>query len=136
MFFVTALNMVGNDAQRRGQEPFLYANILYEFLHTLENHLGDGVEFSPWTGLDHILNKRPDGSALLLVMNHGDMPYRRDAVMTQGDGFATGRILARGTWEGWRPGGALECARPGDGSLTWSFSMAPKSFVLFEFSPQ
>ena len=132
VFFVTALNMVGSSGQKRGQEPFLYANTLYEFLHTLEDHLGDGIAFSPWTGLERILNEKPDGTAMLLVMNHGDMAYRRDAVMRNPLGFTAGRVLAQGTWEACRSGGGLRFTRSGD-TLAWSFDMPPKSFVLFEF---
>lgn len=133
VFFVTALNMVGNDAQRRGQEPFLYANILYHFLHTLEDHLGDGVEFAPWNGLEHIYDRKPDGSAMLLVMNHGDSPYRRDATMKNPDGYTHGRVAAEGTWEGWKEGSPVTFDETG-GLLAWSFSLPARSFVLFEFS--
>lgn len=133
VYFATALNMVGNDAQRRGQEPFLYSGILYHFLHTLENHLGDGIEFSPWNGLEHIYNRKPDGTGMLLVMNHGDSPYRRDATMENPDGFTKGRVAAEGTWEGWKKGGPVTFNETGD-KLAWSFTLPPKSFVLFEFS--
>jgi hypothetical protein len=133
VFFVTALNMTGNDAGRRGPEPFLYANILGGFLHTLDAHIGDGIDFAPWNGLEHIYNKKPDGSAMLLVMNHGDSPYRRDASMKNPDGFTTGRVVAQGTWEGWTEGAALAFDRTGE-TLAWSFSLEPKSFVLFAFS--
>jgi hypothetical protein len=47
VFFLTALNMVGSSAQRRGPEPFLYSNILHHFLHTLKDHIGDGIKFAP-----------------------------------------------------------------------------------------
>ena len=132
VFFVTALNMVGGDAQRRGQEPFLYANILYHFLHTLEDHIGDGISFSPWTSLEHIYDEKPDGSAMLLVMNHGDMPYRRDATMKNPQEFTRGRLIAQGTWEGCQEGARLSFDRSGD-TLAWSFQLPPRSFVLFEF---
>lgn len=132
VFYVTALNMVGSSAVRRGQEPFLYANTLYHFLHTLEDHLGDGVSFTPWTGLDHIWNRKPDGSAMLLVMNHGDMPYRRDAVAGNAAGYTTGRVAAAGDWTGWHAGSDIMFTQRGD-TLAWSFDMPPKSFALFEF---
>ena len=133
VFFITALNMVGNDAQRRGPEPFLYANILYHFVHTLEDHLGDGIEFAPWNGLEHVYDKKPDGTAMLLVMNHGDSPYRRDATLKNPDGFTKGRVAAQGTWEDWKEGGSITFEKMGE-ALAWSFSLPPKSFVLFEFS--
>ena len=132
VFFVAALNMVGNSASKRGQEPFLYASILNHFLHTLAEHVGDGVQFSPWTSLEYILNEKPDGSAMLLVMNHGDMPYRRDAVMKNPRGYTKGRIIAEGTWQGWRPGNEITFTKTGD-ALAWSFEMSPKSLVLFGF---
>ncbi len=132
VFFVTALNMVGSSAERRGQEPFLYANILYHFLHTLEDHVGDGVSFSPWTSLEHIFNEKPDGSAMLLVMNHGDMHYRRDAEMRNGHGFTSGRVLAQGDWQAFHEGDSIEFTDTGD-TLAWSFDLPPKSFALFEF---
>ena len=132
-FFVTALNMVGSSAQRRGPEPFLYSNILYHFLHTLEDHIGDGIEFAPWTSLEHIYDKKPDGTAMLLVMNHGDMSYRRDAIMKNPDAFATGRVVAQGTWEGWKEGGPVAFDEMGD-TLAWSFSVPPKSFIVFQFA--
>ncbi|HUW60094.1 MAG TPA: beta-galactosidase trimerization domain-containing protein [Candidatus Bathyarchaeia archaeon] len=134
VFFVTALNMVGSDGQRRGPEPFLYSNMLYYFLHTLEDHIGDGLEFAPWTSLEHIYNKKSDGSAMLLVMNHGDMDYRRDATLRNPDGFTCGRIAARGTWEGWSEGAVIDFDKTGE-TLAWSFSIPPKSFVLFELTP-
>lgn len=133
VFFVTALNLVGSSAQHRGQEPFLYANILAHFLHALKKHVGDGVEFAPWTSIEHIYNRKPDGTAMLLVMNHGDMDYRRDATLRNPDGFTKGRIAAQGSWEGWRDGGTLAFERTGE-SLAWSFGIPPKSLVLFEFS--
>jgi hypothetical protein len=133
VFYVTALNMVGSDATRRGQEPFLYANILYYFLHSLKDHLGDGVSFSPWTGINYIVDEKPDGSAMLLVLNQGDMPYRRDARLRNTRGYHTLRVVARGTWEAYQPGGLVPLKIEGD-SLTWSFDMTPKSFALFEFS--
>jgi hypothetical protein len=134
VFYVTALNMVGSDATRRGQEPFLYANILYYFLHSLKDHLGDGVSFSPWTGLNYVLDEKRDGSAMLLVLNQGDMPYRREARLRNLHGFRTARLVAQGTWEGYRDGGRVELKAAGE-SLTWSFAMVPKSFSLFEFRP-
>jgi len=132
VFFVTALNMVGSSAQKRGQEPYLYANTLYLFLHSLKDHVGDGIRFSPWTGLEHIYNQRRDGTGMLLVMNHGDMPYRRDAVMRNRRHFTAGRVMAQGNWEGWRSGDEIRFTKTGD-TLGWSFHVAPKSFVLFGF---
>jgi hypothetical protein len=132
VYFVTALNLTGNSATRRGPEPFLYANVLCHFLHTLADHVGDGIQFSPWTSLEHVFNERPDGTGMLLVMNHGDMPYRRDATMKNPHGFTNGRVVARGTWEGWQPGDELAFAQTG-GTLKWSFSLPPKSFILFGF---
>lgn len=131
VFFVTGLNMVGNSAQHRGPEPFLYPNMLDYFLHTLQEQIGDGIDFSPWTSLQHIYNKRPDGTGMLLVMNHGDMDYRRDATMKNADGYTQGRVLAQGTWEGWSPGEAIAFAKQGD-LLAWSFDIPPKSFILYE----
>jgi hypothetical protein len=131
VFFVTALNLVGGDATRRAQEPFLYPNILGKFLHTLHDHIGDGISFSPWTSLEYIYNEKRDGTALLLVLNHGDMAYRRDVVLKNPHRFANGRVIAQGTWEAWQPGDVLQFAQTGD-SLKWSFSPPPKSFVLFE----
>jgi hypothetical protein len=132
VYFVTALNLVGSSAIHRGPEPFLFANLLSKFLHTLHEHIGDGVAFSPWTSLEHIYNERRDGTALLLVLNHGDMSYRRDATMKNARRFTAGRVIAQGTWEGWQPGDSLRFDRTGD-LLKWSFSLPPKSFVLFEF---
>ena len=133
VFFVTALNMVGNSALRRGQEPFLFANILYHFLHTLEDHVGDGIEFSPWNGLEHIRTAKADGTAMLLVMNHGDMGCRRDATMKNPDGFTQGRVVAQGTWQSWRPGPNLAFTEEGD-TLAWSFDLPSKSFILLELT--
>ena len=133
VFFVTALNFVGSSATKRGPEPFLFANLLGKFLHTLHEHIGDGVAFSPWTSLEHIYNERRDSTALLLVLNHGDMAYNRDATMKNARRFATGRVLAQGTWEGWQPGNELRFDQTGD-ALKWSFSLPPKSFVIYEFS--
>jgi hypothetical protein len=133
VFYVTALNMVGSSAQKRGQEPFLYANTLYGFLHSLAAHIGDGIRFSPWTSLERIYNEKTDGTAMLLVMNHGDMFYRRDATMKNRRGFTTSRIVAQGTWETWRPGKDINVTQTGD-VLAWSFDMPPRSFILFEFS--
>lgn len=133
VFFVAALNMVGSDAQRRGAEPFLYANTLCHFLQSLEDHVGDGIRFSPWTSLEYICNRRSDGTAMLLVMNHGDMPYRRDASMRNPDGFSHARVLAKGTWQGWAAGDVVAFQRQGE-TLAWSFDLPPKSFILFELS--
>jgi len=135
VFFVTALNLVGSSTNKRGPEPFLFANLLSKFLHTLHEHIGDGVAFSPWTSLEHIHNEKRDGTALLLVLNHGDMAYRRDAVLKNPRGFTIGRVVAQGTWEGWQPGNDLRLDQTGD-TLKWSFSLPPRSFVLFEFSRQ
>jgi hypothetical protein len=132
VFFVTALNLVGSSAAKRGPEPYLYANILARFLRTLHAHIGDGIDFSPWTSLERVYNERDDGTALLLVMNHGDMDYRRDATMRNPHQFTAGRVMARGTWEGWQPGDELHFAQTGD-TLKWSFSLPPKTFILFEF---
>jgi hypothetical protein len=133
VFFVTALNLVGSSANKRGPEPFLFANLLSKFLHTLHEHVGDGVAFAPWTSLEHILNEKRDGTALLLVLNHGDMAYRRDVMMKNPRRFKAGRVIAQGTWEGWQPGGDLQLDQAAD-TLKWSFNLPPKSFVLFEFS--
>jgi hypothetical protein len=133
VFFVTALNLVGSSATKRGPEPFLFANLLSKFLHTLHEHIGDGIAFSPWTSLEHIHNDRRNGTGLLLVLNHGDMAYRRDAAMKNARRFTAGRVIAQGTWEGWQPGDSLRFEQTGD-LLKWSFSLPPKSFVLFEFS--
>jgi len=135
VFFVTALNVVGSDAQRRGPEPFLYANTLAQFLHSLKDHVGDGIKFAPWTSLEHIYNKKPDGTAMLLVMNHGDLPYRRDATVQNPEGFTKARVAAKGTWDGWSPGDAVICEREGQ-TLKWSFDLPPKSFVVFQLSRQ
>lgn len=136
VFFVTAVNMVGCKTHQpptmQPQEPFLYANLLYRFLHTLEDHLGDGIRFSPWTSLEHVFNEKPDGTAMLLVMNHGDMDYRRDAAMKNPLGFTSARIVQQGTWQGAQPGNELPLSQTGE-TLTWSFNIPPKSFVLFEF---
>ncbi len=133
VFFVAALNMVGCDVHHRGAEPFLYANTLYHFLHSLEDHIGDGIQFGPWTSLEHIYNRKPDGTGMLLVMNHGDMPYRRDASMRNPDGFSKVYAAAKGTWEGWAPGDPVALERR-DKTLAWSFDLPPKSFILFELS--
>jgi len=133
VFFFTSLNMVGSSAQRRGPEPFLYSNILYHFLHTLEDHIGDGIKFAPWTSLEHIYNKKSDGTAMLLVMNHGNMDYLREATMNNPDNFTKGRVVAQGTWEEWSPQEAIAFDQAGD-ILAWSFSIPPKSFILFEFA--
>jgi len=133
VFFFAALNLVGSDAQRRGPEPFLYSSTLAHFLHSLEKHVGDGIEFSPWTSLEHIFNHKADGTAQLLVMNHGDMAYYRDVTVNRPKGFAKVRAVAKGTWEGWSRGDAMPCERSGQ-SLKWSFELPPKSFVLFELS--
>jgi len=132
VYFVTALNLTGNGAVRRGPEPFLFANLLSHFLHSLADHLGDGIHFSPWTSLEHVFNERPDGTGMLLVMNHGDMPYRRDATMKNPRGFTHGKIAARGTWEGFQPGGEIAFSKTGQ-TLAWSFDLLPKSYILFQF---
>jgi hypothetical protein len=124
--------MVGSSATKRGPEPFLYANILSKFLHTLHEHIGGGISFSPWTSLDYTYNEKRDGRAWLLVQNHGEMDYRRDVAMKNNHRFTRGRVVAQGTWEGWRPSDELQFAKTGD-TLKWSFQMAPKSFTLFEF---
>src|SRR5262245_46939987 len=108
VFFVTALNMVGSGATKHGQEPFLYANILSKFLHTLHAHIGSGIAFSPWTSLDYTCNEKRDGSAWLLVQNHGDTDYRRDGAMKNPRRYTKGRAVAQGTWEGWQPGDELQ----------------------------
>jgi hypothetical protein len=131
-FFVTALNMAGNSATHRGPEPFLYANLLYSFFHNLAGFVGDGTRFTPWTGIEHIYNKRPDGSGILLVMNHGDMCYAREVSMKNPSGYKDGRVLAQGNWERWSQGGKTEFTETGD-ELRWGFTLEPKSFVLFEF---
>jgi hypothetical protein len=133
VFYITALNVVGSDATHRGPEPYLYANILGSFLRTLKAHVGDGVHFSPSTGLNYILNARQDGSAMLLVMNQGDMPYQRDARLHNARGYRTARLVAQGTWEGWKPGGPVDLKQTDGDDVAWSFDMAPKSFALFEF---
>lgn len=133
VYFVTALNMVGNSAQRRGQEPFLFSSTLYQFLHVLGDLYGDGVQFAPWTSLEHILDEKPDGTSMLLVMNHGDMPYRRDAVVRNPRGYERVRVVAQGTWEGAKPGEAVQLTETGK-RLAWHFDMPPKSFALFELS--
>jgi hypothetical protein len=130
VFFVTALNMTGNSATKRGAEPFLFANILARFLHALKAHAGDGVTISPWTSLDHILTERKDGTGLLLVMNHGDMNCRRDIALRNARGYARVRTLAQGTWQSWTPGEQLTVDASG-GELKWSYNAPAKSFVLF-----
>jgi hypothetical protein len=133
VFFVTALNMVGSGATKRGPEPFLYSNILSKFLHALHARIGSGISFSPWTSLDYTYNEKRDGAAWLMVQNHGDMEYRRDATMKNPRHYTKGRVVAKGTWEGWQPGDELQFAQAG-ATLKWSFHMAPKSFILFEFN--
>jgi hypothetical protein len=133
VFFVSALNLVGSNARKRGPEPYLVANLLSKFLHTLNDHIGDGISFSPWTSLEHIYNEKPDGTALLLVLNHGDMEYRRDAKLKNPRHFTAGRLIAQGTWEGWQPGKDLQLEHSAN-DLKWSFTLSPKSFALFEFS--
>jgi hypothetical protein len=49
-------------------------------------------------------------------------------------GYRTARLVAQGTWEGYRDGGRVDLKPEGE-SLTWSFAMVPKSFSLFEFRP-
>jgi len=132
IYFVTALNLVGSSRSRRGAEPFLYANALARFLQGLYRQTGDGIEFSPWTSLEHIYNERRDGSALLLVMNHGDMEYRRDAVLQNPRNFNRAQVIAQGNWTGWQAGEPVTFTEKGK-VLRWSFTLAPKSFVLFEF---
>lgn len=132
VYFITTLNLVGNSAERRGPEPFLYANLLYHFLHTLEAHVGDGIDFSPWTSLEHIYSERPDGTGLLLVMNHGDMACRRDASLRNPQEYTRCQIIAQGTWEHWTSGGDMVFSQTGN-SLAWSFDMPPKSFAIFRF---
>lgn len=130
VFFITAWNGVGSSNKERGPEPFLYANILYHFLHTLKDHVGIGIEFSPWTGLDYIANRKPDGSVWLLVMNHNDMDYRRDVVMRRCGELSSVRTVVQGDWKRWKEGGPVVYSKTGDG-LQWSFEIFPKSFVLF-----
>ena len=57
---------------------------------------------------------------------------RRDAVMANPHGFASAKVLAQGTWEGYETGPDVRFDQTGK-TLAWSFDMAPKSFVLFEF---
>ena len=135
VFYITALNLVGSSAQKRGPEPFLFANTLYRFLHTLANHIGDGIRLAPWTSLERIFNERPDGTGMLLVLNHGDMSCRRDAILKNSYGFTSAQVVVQGTWESWHPGGPVTCSRSG-ATLAWTFSMSPKSFVLFRFMKQ
>jgi hypothetical protein len=131
VLFLTGLNGVGSDSTRRGQEPFLFPNLLYYFLHSVSDEIGDGIAIAPWTGLERIYNERTDGTGLLLVANHGDMPYRRDLTMKNPRGYRSARVLAKGTWEDWQEGGGVELAEKGE-ILKWSFEMTPKSFVVFE----
>jgi hypothetical protein len=70
---------------------------------------------------------------MLLVMNHGNMAYLRDATMKNPDNFTKGRVVAQGTWEEWSPQGAIAFDQMGD-ILAWLFSIPPKSFMLFEFA--
>jgi len=133
VYFITALNMTGNSAAKRGPEPFLYSNLLNQFLHTLAAHVGDGIQIAPWTSIEHIFNERPDGSGMLLVMNHGDMPYRRDVTMKNPRGYTDGRIVAQGAWDGYTPGTPLSFKTRGE-TFAWSFDLPPKSFVLFLFN--
>jgi len=132
VFFVTGLNMADSSADKRGAEPFLYANTLYRFLHELKKNTGDGISFAPWNGIEYVYNERDDGTGLLLVMNHGDGDYRRDATMRNPRGYAHARVLAEGSWESWRAGGTVSFARTG-GTVTWSFSLPAKHFVVFAF---
>jgi len=132
VFFITGLNGVGSSAIRRGPEPFLYSNILYYFLHSLNDHVGTGVSFKPWTGLDYILNRKTDGSLWLLVMNHNDMFYRRDATLRGYGPFSSLRIAAQGDWRKYDVGKEIPFVHKDD-VVTWSFAMEPKSFVLFVF---
>ena len=132
VYFVTGLNVVDSSTSKRGAEPFLYANTLYAFLHTLKQHVGDGVSFTPWNGIEYVYNERSDGSGLLLVLNHGDGNYRRDATLKNPRGYTRGRVLAEGTWESWRTGDPIHLTRTGE-TLGWSFEIPPKSFVVFSF---
>jgi len=85
--------------------------------------------------LQHVYNTRRDGSGLLLVMNHGDMNYRRDAVLQNDRQYVSARVVAEGNWEGWRPGGNVELSK-GNGPLRWSFVIPPKGFLICEFQPR
>jgi hypothetical protein len=132
VFFVTGLNMVDSSSSRRGAEPFLYANTLYWFLHKLKDKVGDGVSLDPWNGIEHVYNERPDGSGMLLVLNHGDGDYRRDVTMRNPRGYTRGRVLAQGSWESWLEGHAIAFTQTGN-VLAWSFQLPGKNFILFAF---
>jgi hypothetical protein len=138
VYYTTALNGIGSDSRHRGPEPQLYSNLMSGFIRSLHACFGDGIRFSPSTGLHYILNerRRPDGvrSAKLLVMNHGDMPYRRDAGMRNSHGYRQARVVGQGTWQAWAPGGPVALKTDGD-NVTRSFDMEPKSFALFAFEP-
>ena len=62
------------------------------------------------------------GSAKLLVMNHGDMPYRRGARMRNPRGYRQARVVAQGMWEGWKPGGSVPLKADGDKRIAKSGS--------------
>ncbi len=134
VFFVTGLNMVDCASDKRGAEPFLYANTLHWFMHELKEHVGDGIACSPCNGLEHVYNERKDGSGMLLVLNHGDSEYRRDATMKNPRGYTQGRVLAAGSWKGCREGDAIQFTKSGE-SLAWSFELPAKEFVIFAFGP-
>jgi hypothetical protein len=85
-----------------------------------------------WTGINYIVDQKPDRSTMLLVLNQGDMPYRRDARLRNARGYGAARLVAQGTWEAHQHGGPVALKTEGD-SLTRSFDMAPRSFTLFEF---
>jgi hypothetical protein len=103
---------------------------LYWFLHDLEDHVGDGISFTPWNGIEHVYNERNDGSGMLLVLNHGDMDCRRDASMKNPLGYTRGRVIAEGSWKTWREGDAIQFAKTGN-ALAWSFPLPAKQFILF-----
>ncbi|MCX5759084.1 MAG: hypothetical protein NTU83_11365 [Candidatus Hydrogenedentes bacterium] len=132
VLFVTGLNMVDSSATKRGAEPFLYPNTLYWFLHDIKDHVGDGVSFAPWNGIEYVYNERRDGSGMLLVLNHGDGDYRRYATMRNPRGYTRGRVVAEGSWESWREGEAIQFTQTGD-ALAWSFQLPAKSFIVFAF---
>ncbi len=136
VYYTTALNCVGSDSTHRGPEPQLYSSLLSGFIRSLYTRYGDGIRFSPSTGLHYILNERqhPQGarSAKLLVMNQGDMPYRRDATMRNPHGYKQARLIGQGTWEAWKPGGPVFLKTDGD-SVTWSCDNVPKIFSVFDF---
>ena len=51
VYYTTALNFVGSNSTHRGQEPQLYSGLISGFLRSLYTRLGDGIHFSPSTGL-------------------------------------------------------------------------------------